>query len=148
MHSTGLSIMVAIALGLNGLAAQKPDVGEARPSPQGETVVVQGCASASLLRSMPEANPIRPNELQTADVYRLTGEKKLLHLIQKEHQDQLLEVTGVISRNSTATTHTKKMGRLQVSVGDGRPDPRENGKVDYPELRVTSFEVIRPNCEH
>jgi len=147
MDSTGVSIMVAIALGLNGLAAQKPDVGEARPSGKGETVVIQGCVSGSLLRSLGERNPIRPDELQTADVYHLTGEKKLLQLIQKEHQDQLLEVTGASPSNSTPITRTKKLGRLQVSVGDGRPDPRENGKVEYPDLRVTSFEVIRLHCE-
>jgi hypothetical protein len=90
--------------------------------------------------------PTEPAE--AAVVYRLTGEKKLLQLIRKEHEDQLLEVAGEITSNAAGTVRSKEIGRLRVYATDGRSDVTEQGKPEsYPTLRVTSFEVIRPTCE-
>ncbi len=149
MDMSPVAVIAAIALGLSGSAAQTPDTGGRPPSAKQEAIVVRGCVSGPLLRQlrvqeshMPAENP------ETAVVYRLTGEKKLIQLIRKEHEDQLLEVAGEITSNGTSTVRSKEMGRLSVYAGDGRPEVTEQGKPEsYPTLRVTSFEVVRPTCE-
>jgi hypothetical protein len=86
---------------------------------------------------------------RTAVVYRMTGEKKLLQVIQKEHQDQVLDVSGVLASNpnSSSTVRSKEMGKARVFVGAGRQETSEPAKTpSYPALRVTSFDVVRPGC--
>jgi len=149
MDMSAASLVAAVALGLIAPAAQTPDVGGRPPSAKHEAIVVQGCVSGPLLRELRVQSSHMPTEkAATAVVYRLTGEKKMLQLIRKEHEDQLLEVAGEITSTKTDTVHTKEMGRLKVYATDGRSEVTEQGKPDsYPTLRVTSFEVIRPYCE-
>ena len=149
MQMNAAAIAVSLALGLIGPATQTPDVGAKPPAAKHEAIVIQGCVSGPLLRELRVQNSHMPTEKPaTAVVYRLTGEKKILQLIRKEHDDQLLDVSGEITSVKTDTVHTKEKGRLKTYVGDGRPEVTEQGKPDsYPTLRVTSFEVIRPYCE-
>ena len=149
MDMSPVAVIAAIALGLSGSAAQTPDTGGRPPSAKHEAIVVRGCVSGPLLRELRVQKSHMPSEApETAVVYRLTGEKKLLQLIRKEHEDQLLDVAGEITSNGTGTVRSKEMGKLRVYVGDGRPEVTEQGKPEsYPTLRVTSFEVIRPTCE-
>lgn len=149
MDMSTVAVVAVIALGLSGSTGQTPDTAGRPPSAKGEAIVVRGCVSGSLLRELRVQKSHMPSEgSETAVVYRLTGEKKLLQLIRKEHEDQLLEVAGEITSNRTDTVHSKEMGRLRVYAGDGRPEVTEQGKPEsYPTLRVTSFEVIRPVCE-
>lgn len=141
---TASSIVASIALGLIATAPQTLDVGGRTPSAKAEATVIQGCVSGPLLRELRVQKSHMPTESpETAVVYRLTGDKKLLQLIKKEHQDQLLEVSGEVTSNSTAAARSKNMGKLTVYATDGRP----SGEQEYPTLRVTSFEVIRLTCE-
>src|SRR6185503_8560937 len=145
MRTPGLVLVAAISLGFNG-SAQKPEDGGIPPSGKGDTVVVRGCVSGSLLKDLraQKTEPITGSE--TAVVYRLTGEKKLLQAIQKEHQDQVLDVTGVLASNpaSPSTVRTKEMGKARVFVGAGAQQTSEPAKPpSYPTLKVSSFEVVR-----
>ena len=86
---------------------------------------------------------------RTAVVYRMTGEKKLLQVIQKEHQDRVLDVSGVLASNpnSPSTVRSKEIGKARVFVVAGRQETSEPVKTpSYPALRVTSFDVVRPGC--
>jgi hypothetical protein len=150
MRTSAIAVIAAVALGLNGVAAQKPEDGGIPPSGKGDTVVVRGCVSGSLLKDLraQKTEPVTGSE--TAVVYRLTGEKKLLQVIQKEHQDQVLDVSGVLASNpnSSSTVRSKEMGKARVFVGAGRQETSEPAKTpSYPILRVTSFEVVRPGCQ-
>jgi hypothetical protein len=149
MRTSAIAVIAAIALGLNAVAAQKPEDGGIPPSGKG-TVVVRGCVSGSLLKDLRahKTEPVTGSE--TAVVYRLTGEKKLLQVIQKEHQDQVLDVSGVLASNpnSSSTVRSKEMGKTRVFVGAGTQETSEPAKTpSYPILRVTSFEVVRPGCQ-
>jgi hypothetical protein len=150
MRTSSVAVIVAIALELNGSAIQKPEDGGIPPSGKTDTLVVRGCVTGSLLKDLraQKTEPLTGSE--TAVVYRLTGEKKLLQVIQKEHQDQVLDVTGVLASNpnSTSTVRSKDMGKARVFVGAGRQETSEPGKPpSYPTLKVTSFEVVRPGCQ-
>lgn len=140
-----LSIAVTVSLS----AAQKPEDGSIERSKKTDTIVVQGCVSGALLKDLRHQKTEKVSAGQTSVVYRLVGEKKLLRLIQKEHQDQVLAVVGVIEFDpgNTSTTHTKEMGRVRVYVGGGDEETRKPGTApSYPTLRVTSFEVLEPHC--
>jgi len=50
MRTSAIAVLAAIALGLNGMAAQKPEDGGIPPSGKGDNVVVRGCVSGSLLK--------------------------------------------------------------------------------------------------
>lgn len=130
-------------------AAQKPEDGALPRSKTGDTVVIQGCVSGSLLKDLRHQKTDALSGAETSVVYRLIGEKKLLRIIQKEHQDQVLEVTGLVESNATtnSTTHVKDMGKLKVFVGAGEQETSQANKPpSYPTLRVTSFEVLRRDC--
>ena len=149
MRSIVCGFIVAITFGLSLSAAQKPEDGSIPPSKKGDTLVVRGCVSGSLLKDLrgQKMDPVSGGE--TAIVYRLTGEKKLLQIIQKEHQDQILDVTGVLASNPDASsaTRSKQMGKARVYVGAGNQQSSMPAQsTSYPTLRVTAFEVVRPGC--
>jgi hypothetical protein len=149
MRSIVCGFIVAITFGLSLSAAQKPEDGSIPPSKKGDTLVVRGCVSGSLLKDLrgQKMDPVSGGE--TAIVYRLTGEKKLLQIIQKEHQDQVLDVTGVLASNPDASsaTRSKQMGKARVYVGAGNQQSSMPAQsTSYPTLRVTAFEVVRPGC--
>jgi hypothetical protein len=147
-HIVG-ALIVAIAFSVNIPAAQKPEEGGVPPSKKGDTLVIRGCVSGSLLKDLrgQKTDPVSGGE--TSAVYRLSGGKKLLQIIQKEHQNQVLDVTGVLASkpNASSTTRSKQMGKARVYVGAGSQESAmPTQPASYPTLRVTSFEVVRPGC--
>jgi hypothetical protein len=148
MQGTALAFIVAFALGMS-MGAQKPEDGGIPPSGKGDAVVVRGCVSGSLLKDLraQKTEPVTGSE--TAVVYRLAGEKKLLQAIQKEHQGQVLDVSGVLASNpaSPSTVRSKNMGKTRVYVGAGAQQTSDPAQPpSYPTLKVSAFEVVRPNC--
>lgn len=143
------AFVVSIGFAVAVSAAQKPEEGPLSASSKGDTIVVQGCVSGPLLKDLRHQKSEQLTKAETSLVYRLIGDKKLLKIIQKEHQDQVLEVTGAITSNpnNTSVTHTKEMGRMRVYVGAGEQETSQPNKPPtYPTLRVESFEVLRTNC--
>ncbi len=140
--------IVALGFAVSLSAAQKPEDGPVGRSKKGDTIVVHGCVSGSLLKDVRHQKTDAVTGGETSVVYRLIGEKKLLRIIQKEHQDQVLEVIGLVESNPDNTsTHTKEMGRVRLFVGAGEQETSQPGKPpSYPTLRITSFEVLRPHC--
>jgi hypothetical protein len=147
IHVCALIFAIAVAVSLS--AAQKPEDGALSTSKRRDTIVVHGCVSGALLKDVRQQKTDPVTGAETSVVFRLIGEKKLLGIIQKEHQDQVLEVIGVVESDpgNTSTTHTKEKGRVRVFVGAGEQETTQPGKPpSYPTLRVTSFEVLKPHC--
>lgn len=148
MKTTALAL-AAVTLAFNTSTTQKPEAGKIAPSGNGDAVVIRGCVTGSLLKDLrsQKTEPLTGSE--TAVVYRLAGEKKLLQAIQKEHQGQVLDVSGVLASNpaSPSTVRSKTMGKARVYVGAGAQETSDPAKApSYPTLKVSSFEVVRPNC--
>lgn len=150
MNPTAVGLIVAIALSCwVSSGRQRPESGPDTPSKNRDLIVVQGCVSGPLLKDLRHKKSEPLVGAETSMVYRLVGEKKLLRIIQKEHQDQVLEVIGVVESNptNTPTTHTKEKGKLRVFVGTGEQETAQAGKSpSYPTLRVEAFEVLRRDC--
>jgi len=150
MRMLALALAATIAVAFNASATQKPEDGGIPPSGKGDTVVVRGCVSGSLLKDLRAQKTDAVTGSETAVVYRLTGEKKLVQAIQKEHQGQVLDVTGALASNppSPSTVRSKDMGKARVFVGAGHQETSGPAKTSsYPVLRVTSFEVVGPGCQ-
>src|SRR5262245_40920691 len=150
MRTSAPAAIVAVVLGIGTLAGQKPEEGAVPPSGKGETLVVRGCVSGSLLKDLRSQKTDAVTGSETSVVDRLTGDKKLLQTIQKEHQDQVLDVSGVLASNPnvSSTVRSKEMGKARVFVGAGSQETSTPAKPpSYPTLRVTSFEVVRPGCQ-
>ena len=150
METSVVGFIVATALAVAISGTQKPEDGGLPPSKKGDTLVIRGCVSGLLLKDLrgQKTDPVSGGE--TSVVYRLVGEKKLLQIIQKEHQDQVLDVTGVLASNPnvSSTTRSKQMGKARVYVGAGSQETSMPAQSpSYPILRVTSFEVVRPGCQ-
>ena len=149
MNAIGLSITVVMTLGLNSLAAQTP---QERPTPtpgKNDPVVVRGCMSGGMLKELRAQKTEAIYGSETPAVYRLTGEKKLLQAMEKEHRNEVLDVSGllVVNGDSSSTARSKQMGRLRVYATDGREETTTSGRSSsYPTLKVTAFEVLEPGC--
>src|SRR5689334_5907479 len=96
LYASILAIVSALTLS----AAQKPEDGPLGNSKKGDTIIIQGCVSGPLLKDVRHQKSEGLTGAETSVVYKLVGEKKLVRLIQKEHQDQLLEITGVVESNA------------------------------------------------
>ena len=148
MRMSCLGCIVAIVMAVP--AGQKP---EERPEPalgNEDIVVVRGCVSGSVLRDLRTRKSDASSGAETAPVYRLSGDKKLVQQMQKEHQNKVLEVTGRLPSdpNISSLARSKQVGKGRVAVGAGRQAVSEPTKpASYPTLRVLSFEVVRPGCE-
>ncbi len=95
MRRNLFGLIAAISLGAAVSAAQKPEDAGTTPA-RGDTIVVRGCVSGSLLKDLRQQKTEVLSGAETAVVYRLAGDKKLLQQIQKEHQNQVLDVTGIL----------------------------------------------------
>ncbi len=143
------AFILPIAAGISAYAAQKPEDGAMLPSKKGEVVIIRGCVSGSLLKDLRAQKTESVTGGESAVVYRLTGDKKLLQIIQKEHQEQVLDVTGQLASNTSvsSTTRSKQMGKARVYVGAGHQETSDPAKPPtYPSLHVTAFEAVRPTC--
>lgn len=148
MRMSALGCVVAIALAFP--AAQKPEDRPTAEPGKEDLIVVRGCVSGSLLRDLRGRKTEALSGAETAALYRLSGEKKLLQQMQKEHQNDVLDVTGRLRSdpNSSSVARSKQVGKARVFVGAGRQASSESTPPgSYPTLRVLSFEVVRPGCE-
>lgn len=148
MRISGLGCIVAIVLA--GPAGQKPEERPVLAPGNEDIVVVRGCVSGSVLRDLRTRKTDASSGAETAAVYRLSGDKKLIQQMQKEHQNKVLDVTGRLPSNPnlSSVARSKRIGKARVFVGAGRQAMSEPTKPpSNPTLRVLSFEVVRPGCE-
>lgn len=111
-----------------GVAQHQPADEPKRPS-KGDDVVLRGCLTGTALESSDFATADRDGRLYNFVTYRLTGEKKLLEAIRKEHSGHLDIVHGVLKTDPpTTTVRRKQLGKTGISIGIGasqgmRPEP-------------------------
>jgi len=144
------SIVLVLAFTSVALAAgQRPEEGRTPPPGKEDTVTVRGCVTGGLLRDVRARKTDDKGKVETAAVYRLTGDKKLVQQMEREHADEILDVTGAVRRtpNSSSTTRSKQAGKTRIYVGVGQqPADELRQPAAYPELRVASFAAAGGRC--
>lgn len=115
-----------------------------RPPKRGDTVVVTGCVSRGRIES---------NDMKVADgegtydrlvTYRLTGDKKVLESLKKEHEGHVEILTAVLRSELPIDEH-RRIGN--TSVGIGLPGRNQPPTPSYPNLEVKSAEHTGKTCE-
>lgn len=115
-----------------------------RPPKRGDTVLVTGCVSRGKIES---------NDLKVADgegtydrlvTYRLTGDKKVLESLKKEHEGHVETLTAVLKSELPIDDH-RRIGN--TSVGIGLPGRNQPAMPSYPVLEVKSAEHSGKTCE-
>ena len=122
---------------------------KAGPPRRGDIVVARGCLRGSALESADLARRESPDRFVDLITYRLTGDKKTMEAIRKEHDGHADVITGELKTDLPTTTGTRgrQIGKSRITIGIGgsrgmspeRPPP-------MPVLRVTSFEHTGVNC--
>lgn len=145
-----MHILLALALAsATALAAQDPEIPVKKgPAKKGDTVVIHGCVSSALLDDMDAKAIDTPTGLGgTAVTYRMTGDKKLLEQLKKEHNGHIETVTGVLKSDPGSTPLGKQVGKTRITIGAGPTATSPAMQTPYyPVLEVKSFEHSGQTC--
>jgi hypothetical protein len=122
---------------------------KAKPPRRGDIVVARGCLRGSALENADLGKRESPDRFVGLVTYRLTGDKKTMEEIRKEHDGHADVITGELKTDPPTSTETRgtRIGKSRITIGIGasrgmgpeRPPP-------MPVLRVTSFEHTGVNC--
>ncbi len=111
---------------------------------RGDTVIVIGCVSKGRIESNDMKVKDREASFDRFVTYRLTGDKKVLESLKKEHEGHVEELTAVLKSELPIDEH-KRIGNTNVGIGlPGRNDP---GMPSYPVLEVKSAEHTAKTCQ-
>ena len=111
---------------------------------RGDTVIVTGCVSKGRIESNDMKVKDREASFDRFVTYRLTGDKKVLESLKKEHEGHVEELTAVLKSELPIDEH-KRIGNTNVGIGlPGRNDP---GMPSYPVLEVKSAEHTAKTCQ-
>lgn len=135
-----MGIMVALL----ALVTLAPVGQEKRPLPKrGETVTVTGCVSRGRIES---------NEMKVVDreaafdrfvTYRLTGDKKVLDPLKKDHEGHVEVLTAVL-KSELPIEDRKRIGNSRIGIG--LPGRNEPPTPSYPVLEVKSATHTERSC--
>jgi hypothetical protein len=141
-------ILVALAL-----AAPVPQEKPAAKLPQkGDTIVVKGCLKGTALESTETGILNAESTLMTALVYRLTGDKEMLKKLRKEHDSEMVEVTGTLKSTLPPANEVygKTFGKSRITIGVGSPHMGSPASAEanrsVPVLEVKSYEGRAVKC--
>jgi hypothetical protein len=136
-----LLLIVAPAL------AQEQETKKARPPERGDRVIARGCLRGSVLENAEIAKAEGGERSTELFTYRLTGDKKIIEGIRKEHDGHADVITAELRTDLPKGTRGTKIGnsRITIGVGPGRgmsPEP----PPPIPVLRVASLEHTGVSC--
>jgi hypothetical protein len=154
-----LSVLVWLPMqdagGARAQAAQQRDQKEdqkdekkERPK-RGDIVLARGCVRGGVLESASLASPSGSDHRVELISFRMTGDRKLLDEIRKDHDRHGDIITGELRTDLPMGTETlgKKIGNTRIVIGAGPSRPMmPEGPPPMPVLKVTSFEHTSASC--
>ena len=134
--------------GTQSAAAQEREEKKERPK-RGDVVIARGCLRGGVLENAELGSPSSTDRYAELISYRLTGDKKSLDEIRKDHDRHADIITGEL--RTDLPTHTEarggKIGNTRIVVGAGPSRPMmPDGPPPLPVLKVTSFEHTGLPC--
>ena len=110
---------------------------------RGETVEVTGCVSRGRIESNDMKVTDREASFDRLVTYRLTGDKKVLESLKKEHEGHVEILTAVLKSELPIDSH-RQIGNTRIGIGlPGINNPTPN----YPVLEVKSAEHTEKTCQ-
>jgi hypothetical protein len=121
---------------------------------KGDTIVVEGCLRGGTIEATRTSKSDGTATVLDALIYRLTGDKKALKAMRKEHEGTVVEVTGQLkSMLPAGDGRGTQIGRtgIYIGVGDprtgvGSPMHSEMNRA-IPVLELKSYEGRSVKCD-
>jgi hypothetical protein len=139
------ALLLLFALTLPG-PVQEKSTGETKPPQNGDLVVVKGCVANATIDSNEVTGEDKESRYFEFVTFRLSGDKKVLDEIRKEHVGHSDVLHGQLRSNLPKPGQAGKMvGNSRVTVGVGRgmlPEPAP----PLPVLKVSSIDHTGINC--
>ena len=138
-----LTALLFVALVVPAGMGQEKSESEVKPPKPGDTVVARGCLSGGTLdTSEVTGRDKKDNETRYSEfvTFRLTGDRKVLQEIRRDHSGHADVITGELRSDLTRLGMLgKTVGNSRVTIGVGRgmsPEP----PPPLPVLKVSSIE--------
>lgn len=144
------ALAVLVALTLAGSAPQERPA--AKLPQKGDTIVVKGCLKGSSLESTETGILNADTTMMTSLVYRLTGDKATLKQMRKEHEAEVVEVTGILKSTlpPAGDVRGKTIGRTRITIGVGSSSVGSPATAEanrsIPVLEVKNYEGVSVKC--
>ena len=150
MRTIILSACYALAATVGASAlAQSPEKDSQRPPANGDEVVVKGCMRGAMLEST-DVGRKDGEALPMAYTFQLKGKKDLLKELREKHDNQRVDVTGILKSNLANDRPGKDFGRTRVVIGAGSNTPGAVHPMTLdqpmPVLEVKGFEGTGIAC--
>jgi len=152
IHAFGLchTVLMLTALLLLALtlpaSVQEKSTGEIKPPKRGDLVVVKGCVANATIDSNEVTGSEKESRYFEFVTFRLTGDKKVLDEVRKEHAGHSDVLHGELRSDLPKPGQAGKLvGNSRVSIGVGRgmqPEP----SPPLPVLKVTSIDHTGITC--
>jgi hypothetical protein len=142
-------MLIALLLMLFMPVIQQEPPKEPKPPKRGDVVVAKGCLRGGVLESADVSTPNVENQVSLI-TFRLTGDKKALQEIKKDHDGHADVITGELRTDLPTSTETrgKKIGNTRITIGVGTNRGMNGDPVPppMPVLKVTSLEHTGVTC--
>lgn len=152
MRSLSFALFMCLAVGAGSASAQDNKDEKDRPPKSGDTIVVEGCLSGTMLEGASSTPADGGNALFPSGLnFQLKGKKNLLRDLVAKHEGQIVEITGILKSNIDATVgRGTKIGNTRIVIGVGSSTPDRammpGTQEMLPVLEVKSFEGKAVNC--
>lgn len=133
---------------LVGASWQDPPVKEPKEPGRGDTVTVKGCLTGGVLESSDLSTRDRDGNLHHLITFRLTGDKKTLEQIRKEHSGHRDIVVGELESDlPSVAPRGKRIGKTNITIGIGASQGMgRQAPPPMPVLKVKTFEHTEQRC--
>ena len=140
-----LTAMLLLVMALPAIPQEKSK-GEVKPPQSGDDVVVKGCVAGATV----DSNEVEGTDKQTRYLefvtFRLTGDKKLLQEIRKDHAGHADVLHGELRSDlSKSAVPGKTIGNSRITFGVGRGMAPEQAPP-LPVLKVSSIDHTGVSC--
>lgn len=135
------TVLLVLTVTLPGFAQEKRDSLPKR----GDKVTVTGCVSRGRIESNEMKVTDRDASYDRLVTYRLTGDKKVLESLKKDHEGHVEVLTGTLKSELPVEGHQRTVGNTRIGIGlPGRNEP--GAPPSYPVLEVKSAEHTEKSC--
>lgn len=140
---------LTMAVMLAAVAVQDKPAGPSVGPKRGDTIVVRGCISGGTIESSETEVRDTTGKYSSVVTYRLTGDKKTVKQIKKEHDGHVDVLTGVLKSDlpNETSVRGKRIGNTRITVGVGaQPNTDPHSPRFMPAFEVKELEHTEVTC--
>jgi hypothetical protein len=140
-------LIALLLLAVQMIAQEQEQTKPPKPPGRGDLVEARGCVKAGVLESSELSKQGSEDRYTEFTVFRLTGDKKVLESIRKEHDGHADVITGELRSDLPKSSQTpgKTVGNTRITIGV-RPASGMEPPPPMPVLKATGIEHTGVTC--